>query len=713
MEASGEAVVAQHVVPDPFELHETGEWRARRDALRILRSAHPIVETREDEHGHVRRAPKRRQIEPLELLEIRDVAPEHRASRARRPLENAQVRRELEDLFGRESASEDPRVHLRPCRHVRREVLVVGHTREESLSARTVDDALTPLSRRCPENRDRGHAARPSAEERRHHAAHALTEEDRRLDVVLRAKGIERSAVSLYLREEIRLRRGWALAVAGSRSLHANGREPQRRERFDELPSRILWVGAELARSMAETREHEHGDERRLEIERHGRDRAQARYTIDRRHVSEPHRRAADLFDRRGEHRALEDVRDAGALHEKHDGCSRPKLTSDARELSAVLDGFTVDRRKHITGQDPRNVRRRPGHHMQDLEARSTKLEAERPSSRELPFVLIHCVLTMAWRADVLHACVDDTRHGTQSAIEDVAQRLGRKVRFVRESDLEDALPEIEVLICGSAPKVDWSGGAKLRLVHFLGTGVDGFFPARGLREEVIVANARGIHAHEMRDHTLAMILAFERDLLGTIARQTERRWERRQIGSVFGKTVLVLGLGEVGRPIARACALLGMHVIGICARPRPIEGTSEVAGIEALHAKLAIADYVVVALTLTKKTEHLLDRVALAQLKDGAALIVISRGGIVDEAALLDALTSGRLRSAALDVFAEEPLPGSSPLWTAPNLIVTPHIAGWMPGYVERALAVVAENLVRVEAGVEVTTPVDREREY
>src|SRR5687767_1956793 len=156
----------------------------------------------------------------------------------------------------------------------------------------------------------------------------------------------------------------------------------------------------------------------------------------------------------------------------------------------------------------------------------------------------------MAWRADVLHACVDDNRHGTQVALRSAL--APREVRFVTAVDLPSVLPEIEVLICGSAPKVDFRDAKKLRLVHFLGAGVDGFFPPNGLAADVVIANARGIHAKEMRDHTLAMILALERDLRGAIAQQHARVWERHPAGTVHDKTIVVLGVGEVGAPIIK-----------------------------------------------------------------------------------------------------------------------------------------------------------------
>src|SRR5688572_26118025 len=150
--------------------------------MRVIQAADPIVEASEDEHGHARRSPKRWEIEPLELLKVGDVAAEHRASRARRPFENAEVWRELEHLFGREAATENARLHLRPCRNMGCEGLVVGDTGEKSLAARALDDAFAPLSCRCAEHGDRGYTARRAAEEGRNHPADAVTEEDRRVD---------------------------------------------------------------------------------------------------------------------------------------------------------------------------------------------------------------------------------------------------------------------------------------------------------------------------------------------------------------------------------------------------------------------------------------------------------------------------------------------------------------------------------------------------
>jgi hypothetical protein len=174
------------------------------------------------------------------------------------------------------------------------------------------------------------------------------------------------------------------------------------------------------------------------------------------------------------------------------------------------------------------------------------------------------------------------------------------------------------------------------------------------------------------------------------------------------GKTVAILGLGEVGRSVAAGCTALGMRVIGVRARPRPTPHVDEVRSPEALFEVLSSADQVVVLLPRTVRTIGLLDGQALARMKRSAVLIHLSRGGIVDEEALAAALREDRLRGAALDVFAEEPLPAQSPLWRTPRLLITPHVAGLLADYVERALALFCENLERVERGAAPKTSVD-----
>ena len=317
----------------------------------------------------------------------------------------------------------------------------------------------------------------------------------------------------------------------------------------------------------------------------------------------------------------------------------------------------------------------------------------------------------MARPIDLVHVYIDREKHlGTVLTL---LERSGRRAVAVAHAELGERLPEIEVLLCGSAPKIDWSGAARLRLLALMGSGVDALWPATGLREHILITNTRGIHAPEMRDHALALMLALERGLPTLIDQQRRGEWRAFTGGTLSGKTVAILGLGEVGRSLAAACAALGMRVVGTCARPRPMPHVDQVFGPDELEGALGLADHLVITLPLTATTRNTIDGEALEKLRPGAFLVQLSRGGIVDEVALEAALRAGAIRGAALDVFAEEPLPSSSSLWTTPNLIVSPHIAGWTSSYLERAVSVFLENLELVEGGLEPRTRVDRTRQY
>lgn len=318
----------------------------------------------------------------------------------------------------------------------------------------------------------------------------------------------------------------------------------------------------------------------------------------------------------------------------------------------------------------------------------------------------------MARRFDVIHACVSEDARA-RASVSARLERAGRKVVHVDAALLEERLDGIEVLVCGEAPRIDWSRAQRLRLLQLMGSGIETLWPATGLPPQAEIANARGIHLPEMRDHVLALLFAFERELARALAQNRERHWSPFPAGSLQGKTVAVLGLGEVGRSVAAACSGLGMRVIGTCAQPRPTPHVDEVHGPDGLDHVLGAADYVVVLLPLTARTRGLIDGRALSKMHPKSVLLHVSRGGIVDEAALSKALCEGRLRGAALDVFEREPLPREDPLWTVPNLIVTPHLAGLMRGYFGRVLALLIENLECIERGLSCKTRVDRDRGY
>lgn len=298
-----------------------------------------------------------------------------------------------------------------------------------------------------------------------------------------------------------------------------------------------------------------------------------------------------------------------------------------------------------------------------------------------------------------------------------VTERLssrGLEPRFVsRSEELSSLLDECTWLFIGRPPRIDWSRGARLRLLQIAGAGVDPLFPATGLRDTVWVANCRGAHADAVRDHAVLLLLALARHLPDAVARQSRAEWRSFPAASLRGKTLAVLGLGEVGGRVVEVARVLGLRIRGVCRQPRDVVGVETVLPPQDLRVALSGADYVIVCLPLTRATRHFVDASALSTLPAHAALIDVSRGGIVDQHAVEQALREGRLGSAAFDVFEDEPLPPQSSLWHCPNLVITPHVAGLTPDYIDRALDVFLENLHLVRNGQPPRTFVSREHEY
>jgi phosphoglycerate dehydrogenase-like enzyme len=298
-----------------------------------------------------------------------------------------------------------------------------------------------------------------------------------------------------------------------------------------------------------------------------------------------------------------------------------------------------------------------------------------------------------------------------------VASRLredGARAHFVPDAaQLHAALPSCTWLLVGRPPRFDWSGASRLRLLQIAGTGVDPLFPAVGLGEAVAVANTRGAQADAVRDHAILLLLALARDLPRSLREQTARRWTRFESQGLSGKTLIVLGYGSIGARIVETASSLGLTVRVVRRTPLPVPGVDSVSASSGLHDALAEADYVIACVPLTRATRHLLDEAALARLPPRAFLIDVSRGGVVDQRALEAALRADRIRGAALDVFEDEPLAATSSLWSCPNLVITPHLAGLTTDYLERALDTFLENMGRVRRGEPLLTPVSREHEY
>jgi phosphoglycerate dehydrogenase-like enzyme len=244
------------------------------------------------------------------------------------------------------------------------------------------------------------------------------------------------------------------------------------------------------------------------------------------------------------------------------------------------------------------------------------------------------------------------------------------------------------------------------------GVGIDHFGtwdPA-----SVTVTNAAGVAADMMAEYILGGFLHFTLDIPGLLADKAARHWDlARTVRPLAGQTLLILGLGHTGRSLAARAKALGMHVVGTRARPQPMINVDEVAAATDLAALLPRADFIAVCTPLTPATRGLIRAAELALAKPGAILADVSRGGIVDQAALAEALTKGPLAAAVLDVFETEPLPGDSPLWALENAIISPHCSAVHAGWDEAAFGIFLDNLDRFVRGAPLRNVVDPDRGY
>lgn len=269
-------------------------------------------------------------------------------------------------------------------------------------------------------------------------------------------------------------------------------------------------------------------------------------------------------------------------------------------------------------------------------------------------------------------------------------------------------------------PTRDQFASAKaLRFIQSPGAGVDWIGRVPGLVEsDVVVANTRGAHAPSIAEHVFSLLLSLTRDIPQMLIWQRERHWGRveayKTLREVKGSTMGIIGYGAIGRAIARRADAFEMRVLAVDVNPVQGDGiVEEVWPNDRLPDLLAQSDVVVVSVPYTSKTHHLIDAAALEQMRSDASLIVISRGGIVEEEALDTALREGRIAGAGIDVTSVEPLPVDSPLWSAPNLIITPHVAGASGPKERRCVEILRENLIRLASGDELVNLIDKHRGY
>jgi len=307
---------------------------------------------------------------------------------------------------------------------------------------------------------------------------------------------------------------------------------------------------------------------------------------------------------------------------------------------------------------------------------------------------------------------------------EDRVERLREahpNVEFVVPESRDGVLDEIgdADAVFGSISEAEYRAAEQLRWIQSSSAGVEWLANAPGVvASDVVVTNMRGAHAATIAEHAFAMLLALTRALRGFQEFQDRQEWGRGKLNTrlvgIKGLTMGIVGFGNIGRQIARRAHGFEMEVLAVDAQAVPAsDGVAEVWPLARLDDLCRASDVLVIAAPITPETRGMIGKAQLGLLKDGAYVLAMSRGGIVDEPALLDALTSGKLAGAGLDVTATEPLPVDDPLWTAPNTIVTPHNSPSSKLTTDLVWSMLEENLGRFERGEVLANVVDKRAGY
>lgn len=255
-----------------------------------------------------------------------------------------------------------------------------------------------------------------------------------------------------------------------------------------------------------------------------------------------------------------------------------------------------------------------------------------------------------------------------------------------------------------------------VRWVHSRWAGIEKLlFPAL-VESDAIVTNGRGSFAESLAEFVMAAVLFFAKDLRRMRRSQAEGRWDPFDPEWVRGKTLGIVGYGEIGRAVAVRARAFGMRVIGLRRRPEQSAGDPLLEEVLALDRRLELmqrSDYVVVATPLTPETRGLVGEAEIQAMRPSAVLMNVGRGPCVDEKALLRALEAGRIRGAALDVFDKEPLPAGHRFYALDNVLLSPHCADHVPGWLDDAMALFLLNLELFRRGEPLKNVVDKRAGY
>lgn len=283
------------------------------------------------------------------------------------------------------------------------------------------------------------------------------------------------------------------------------------------------------------------------------------------------------------------------------------------------------------------------------------------------------------------------------------------------EEERRRAFPSADVVVTTSMTREEGQMLERARWVHSTAVGVGSLLRPGVVSRGILVTNSRGVHAEPIAEHAIALALALRRGLHVAHTRQAARRWDPEalyaaRVQPLPGTCLLLVGLGAIGSRVAALAGGIGMRVIGVRRRPHlpAPPGVAEVYPVERLHDALRQADIVVLAAPHTAGTRALIGAAEFAAMRPTAVFVNVARGALVDEAAMVEALQTGRIAAAGLDAFAHEPLAPDSPLWGLPNVLVTPHSASFQGDYWGPAVDLFLDNMGRFRRGEPLRNVVD-----
>jgi phosphoglycerate dehydrogenase-like enzyme len=281
------------------------------------------------------------------------------------------------------------------------------------------------------------------------------------------------------------------------------------------------------------------------------------------------------------------------------------------------------------------------------------------------------------------------------------------------ETPPDDVLARCEAMLAWRAASGLLSRAPRLRWIQSLTAGVEGWLALPDLPPSVLLTCARGTHRIQMPENILGALFHVTKPFTAAALDQRERRWTRRVSEDLAGKTLGILGLGAIGREVARKAAALEMTVIGTSRSTTPVPHVARLHPPEATAEVLAAADFVLLLLPVTGETRGFMSAERLRQMRPGAWLLTFGRGELVVDAELVEAVKSRVIAGAVLDVFSTEPLPQEHPFWTTEGIVVLPHIGGMHPRRDDLVATLVADNLGRFLSGQPLRELVSRERGY